>query len=87
MNKPMCQQTNEFEDYYLKEFIHFDGVNFITFNLVYLDLSHKYATVAITDAGKIVLSEYELLEDCNSNLYFEYSSQYTKIYLKDFKEV
>lgn len=87
MNKPMYQQPNEFKDYYLNEFIHFDGENFITFNLVYLDLERNTVTVAITDTGKIVLSEYELLEDCNNNLYFEYGSQYTKIYLKDFEEV
>ena len=87
MNKPMYLPPNEFKDYYLNEFTYFNGENFITFNLVYLDTERHYVTVAITDTGKIVLSDYELLEDCNGALYFEYGSQYTKIYLKDFEEV
>lgn len=87
MNKPIYQPPNEFKDYYLHEFIRFDGENFITFNLVHLDLMRNTVTVAITDTGKITLSDYELLLDSNGNLYFDYGSQYTKIYLKDFEEV
>ena len=76
------QQPIEFTDYYLNEFDLFDGENFITFNLVYVDIGRNTVTVAITDAGKIILSDYELCEDCSGNPYFEYGSLYTKIFLK-----
>lgn len=87
MNNLNKQQTIEFKDYYLNEFNIWDGENFITFNLVYLDIGRNTATVAITDTGKIILSDYELYEDRDGNQYFEYGYQYTKIYLKDFEEV
>ncbi len=87
MNNLNNQQTIEFKDYYLNEFNLWDGENFITFNIVYLDIGQNTVTVAITDTGKIVLLDYELYEDSDGNLYFEYGSQYTKIYLKDFEEI
>lgn len=87
MNNLNNQQTIEFKEYYLNEFNLFDGENFITFNLVYLDTEKHYVAVAITDMGKITLSDYELYEDSDGKLYFEYGSQYTKIYIKDFEEV
>ena len=85
MNKQMYQ-TNEFKEC-LQEFELFDGENFITFNLVYLDLERNTITVAITNTGKIILSVYDLLQDSDGNLYFEYGSHYTKIFLNDFEEV
>ena len=87
MNNLNNQQPIEFKDYYLNEFNLFDGENFITFNLVYVDIVRNTVAVAITDTGKIVISDYELCEDSDGNLYFEYGSQYTKIYLKGFEEV
>lgn len=87
MNNQNNQQRIQFKDYYLNEFNLFDGENFITFTLVYLDIARNTVTVAITDTGKIVLSDYDLYEDSEGNLYFEYGSQYTKIYIKDFEEV
>ncbi len=87
MNSLNNQQPIEFKDYYLNEFNLFDGENFIIFNIVYLDIVRNTVTVATTDTGKIVLSDYELYEDSDGNLYFEYGSQYAKIYLKDFEEV
>ncbi len=87
MNNLNKQQPIEFTDYYLNEFDLFDGEYFITFNLVYVDIERNTAIVAITDTGRIVLSDYDLYEDCNGNLYFEYGNQYTKIYIKDFEEI
>ena len=87
MNNLNKQQTIEFKDYYLNEFNIWDGENFITFNLVYLDIGRNTATVAITDTGKIILSNYEFFAGRDGNQYFEYGYQYTKIYLKDFEEV
>jgi len=75
------------QKYYLQEYALWDGENFITFNIVYLDAERNVLTVAVTDTGKIILSEYDLLSDSNGKLYFEYGAQYTKIYLNDFEEV
>ena len=87
MNNLTNQHSIEFKDYYLNEYVLWNGENFITFNIVYIDVGRNTVTVAITDTGKIVLSDYELCEDCNGDLYFEYGPMYTKIYLKDFEEV
>ena len=87
MNNANYQMSNEFKDYYLNEFNLWNGENFITFNIVYLDLERNTVTVAVTDTGKIILSEYDLLTDSNGNLYFGCGSLYTKIYLNDFEEV
>jgi len=75
------------QNYYLREYALWNGENFITFNIVYLDTERNVITVAVTDTGKIVLSEYDVLSDLNGKLYFEYGAQYTKIYLNDFEEI
>ena len=43
-------------------------------------------TLAITNQGKITVTEYDLLCDENG-LYFEYGVEYTKIHVEDFEEV
>jgi len=75
------------QELYLQEYALWNGETFITFNIVFVDIERNTITVAITDTGKIILSDYDLLPDSNGNLYFEYGSLYEKIYLKDFEEV
>ena len=43
-------------------------------------------TLAITNQGKITVTEYDLLCDENG-LYFEYGVEYTKIHVDNFEEV
>ena len=60
MNNLTNQQPIEFKDYYLNEYALWNGENFITFDLVYVDVEHNTVIVATTDTGKIVLMDYEL---------------------------
>lgn len=78
---------NEFKRYYLSEFEIFDGEEFITFNLVGIDTARKQAQIAVTDRGKISVITYDLMQDKDGNLYFEYGCTYQKVWLDDFMEV
>ena len=80
-------QFNEFKRYYLSEFEIFDGEEFITFNIVGIDTARKQAQIAVTDRGKISVITYDLIQDKDGNLYFEYGCTYQKIWLDDFMEV
>lgn len=80
-------QFNEFKRYYLSEFEIFDGEEFITFNLVGIDTARKQAQIAVTDRGKISVITYDLMQDKDGNLYFEYGCTYQKVLLDDFMEV
>ena len=80
-------QFNEFKRYYLSEFEIFDGEEFITFNLVGIDTARKQAQIAVTDRGKISVITYDLMQDKNGNLYFEYGCTYQKVWLNNFMEV
>lgn len=79
-------QFNEFKRYYLSEFEIFDGEEFITFNIVGIDTAKKQAQIAITDRGKISVITYDLMQDKDGNLYFEYGCTYKKVWLDDFME-
>lgn len=78
---------NEFKRYYLSEFEIFDGEEFITFNIVGIDTARKQAQIAVTDRGKISVITYDLMQDKDGNLYFEYGCTYQKVWLDDFMEV
>ena len=79
-------QFNEFKRYYLSEFEIFDGEEFITFNIVGIDTARKQAQIAVTDRGKISVITYDLMQDKDGNLYFEYGCTYKKVWLDDFME-
>ncbi len=80
-------QFNEFKKYYLSEFEIFDGEEFITFNIVGIDTARKQAQIAVTDRGKISVITYDIMQDKDGNLYFEYGCTYQKVWLDDFMEV
>lgn len=85
--KNKVSQFNEFKRYYLSEFEIFDGEEFITFNIVGIDTARKQAQIAVTDRGKISVITYDLIQDKDGNLYFEYGCTYQKVWLDDFMEV
>ncbi len=87
MNDLSHQPEYRFEDYYLQEYSLWNGENFVTFNIVYLDMEQNKITVAISDMGKIVLTDYDLFQDCNGEFYFEYDYTCTNIYIDDFEEI
>ena len=72
--------------FYMKEFQYFDGAEFITFNIVDVNLHKNVITVAITNRGRISVLEYDLIED-NIGVYFEYGVDCIHIHLDDFEEV
>ncbi len=61
--KTDVSKFSEFRKYYLSEFEWFDGEEYITFNLVGIDLEKGEAQVAVTDRGKISIITYDLLTD------------------------
>ena len=72
--------------YYLKQYDYYDGEEFITFNIVYLDTNKKLIQVAVSNRGKISVLEYDLHEE-NCNLFFYYGPAREKIKIKDFEEI
>ena len=74
------------ERFYLREYQLFDGESTIIFNIVYLNLKKREIDVAVTNRGKISVVTYDLYGNDN-DLYFEYGCEYTKLYIKKFKEV
>lgn len=84
--KTEVSKFTEFRKYYLSEFEWFDGEDYITFNLVGIDLVKNEAQVAVTDRGKISVITYDLMTDQDGGLYFEYGAMFTRIYLGDFEE-
>lgn len=77
----------EFKQYYLSEFEFFDGDEFITFNIVGINVSRNTIAVAVSDRGKISIIDFELMANKDGNLYFEYGYTFKKIYIDDFTEV
>lgn len=84
--KTDVSKFSEFRKYYLSEFEWFDGEEYITFNLVGIDLEKGEVQVAVTDRGKISVITYDLMTDKSGRLYFEYGAMYTRIYPDDFEE-
>lgn len=70
---------------YLAEYQIYDGEAFITFNIVHLNNKKNEVQIAVTNRGKISVITYDLY-DSNKGLYFEYGCDYTKVYIKNFKE-
>ena len=70
---------------YLKEFQYFDGEEFITFNIYFLNREKNVVTLVINNRGKISILDYDLYEDKNE-LYFEYGPSFEKIKIDDFQE-
>ena len=77
----------EFKQYYLSEFEFFDGDEFITFNIVSINVTRNTIAIAVSDRGKISVIDFELMADKDGNLHFEYGCTFKKIYLDDFTEV
>ena len=65
----------------------FDGDAFITFNIVDVNGECTSAYIAVTDRGRISVSDYPLERDKEGMLYFEYGNLFKRIYLDDFAEV
>ena len=74
------------DSYYMKEYQHYDGEAFITFNIIELNETKQEVTVAVTDRGRITVVSYDICKN-DKGYYFEYGCEYTKIMIDDFEEV
>ena len=80
------ENQNKTRGYYLKEFEHFDGEYYITFNILNINFDNQTITVAVSKAGKISVIEFDLYgseDDC----YFEYGPMLEHIYVNDFESI
>ena len=77
----------ELKNYYLKEFSLYDGEFDITFNILDVNSERMTITVAVSKAGKISVSEYDLKLDKDGNLYFHYGIDYIKVNVNDFESI
>lgn len=83
----MKTEENEIKNYYLKEFSLFDGEYDVTFNILDVNTDKMTITVAITRAGKIYLTEYDLKRDREQDLYFQYGASNTQVNVNDFETI
>ena len=70
----------------MAEYKHFDGEDFVTFDILSVNAEKQEVEVAITNRGKITVTTFEILTDEIGELYFEYGCMYDRIYLNDFEE-
>ena len=75
------------KNYYLKEFSLFDGEYDVTFNILDVNTEKRTITVAVTKAGKIFVTEYDLKRDREQDLYFQYGIENTKVNVNDFETI
>ncbi len=73
-------------EYFLKEYWHFNGDYNVIFNLIEVNAENMTVTVAINNFGKLSQHTDELHEE-NGKLYFEYGIMNEKIFIDDFEDV
>lgn len=66
------------------EYEHFNGENYIIFDIVETDADKNKIMVAISNQGSITQDIFDLLEN-DDGQYFEYGLYQDKIYLNDFE--
>lgn len=70
---------------FMKEYAHFDGDDYVTFNLIEVDLENMIVHLVETKNGCIKHTDYDLFND--GALYFMYGLYCNKIYIKDFRKI
>ena len=83
----MKTEEKEIKNYYLKEFSLFDGEYDVTFNILDVNTDKMTITVAVTKAGKIYVTEYDLKRDREQDLYFQYDVENTQVNVNDFETI
>lgn len=75
------------KNYWLKEFTLFDGEYNTTFNILNVNTDNMTITLAVTNAGKIFITECDLKFNKENELYFEFGVDYIKIKVDDFETI
>lgn len=70
--------------FYLNEFQYYDGEALITFNIIEVNEMKNTICLAISNRGRIIVTEYDLHAD-DRGLYFEYGCDEIKIRVDDFE--
>ena len=70
--------------FYLNEFEVYDGECFITLTIIDVNFDKNIITVAVTNRGKISVVEFDLFEDEEGYLCFEYGIDRKQIRIEDF---
>ena len=70
----------------MAEYKHFDGEDFVTFDILAVNAEKQEVEVAITNRGRITVTTFDLLTDESGALYFEFGCMYDRIYLSEFEE-
>ena len=65
----------------------FDGEYDVTFNILDVNTDKMTITVAVTKAGNIFVTEYDLKRDREQDLYFQYGIENTKVNVNDFEKI
>ncbi len=73
-------------EYYMKEYWHFNGDYNVIFNLIDVNAENRTATVAINNLGKLTQKTVELRGE-DDNPYFEYGVMNDNIYIDEFEFV
>lgn len=73
-------------EYYMKEYRHFNGDYNVIFNLVEVNTDDDTVTVIVNNLGKITQRTFELKEE-NGWLYFEYGVMNEQIFIDDFVRI
>ncbi len=84
--KNQVQNENEIREYLMFSEFELSDVDYdVTFDIVDIDFWYETVTVAITDNGKITQDTYQLMQDKDGRLYFEYGRFYEKkVYIDEF---
>ena len=62
----------------------FDGECFTFFDIIEVNAEKENITVMVTHQGKLTMRTFDLLQDENEDVFFEYGPCYEKIYLEQF---
>ena len=74
----------ENKDYRSLQNDYYDGESFVYFDIIQVDAENNNITVMVSHEGKLVMKTFDLYEDEDNDVFFEYGPTYEKIYLEQF---
>ena len=74
----------ENKDYRNLQNDYYDGESFVYFDIIQVDAENDNITVMVSHEGKLVMKTFDLYEDEDNDVFFEYGPTYEKIYLEQF---
>ena len=85
-NKEEIKMVNvtENKDYRFMQYDHYDGENYSFFDIIEVDAENETITVMLSCLGKLAMRTFELYEDENEDVFFEYGPCSERIYLEEF---